>query len=427
MPCVNIFSLNSTNKKTSVDYDFGDELLENLISKYDKTLTPENTNVLIGEDVFKKWNIPIDACLSYGETISIYTFSVRFFVEYMGKIKQISIDKRNTMIQVMSHIARAFQLKGRFELYSADMIISNVESIEKGQTLKLVEVNSMKIFVKTLTGKAIQIHVKPDDSIENLKVLIYIYIEENIPPEQQRLIFNGEQLVDGRQLSDYDIKEETILQLVLRLEGGGGPMFADLSKEGKYFESSDKAPKWRVALQGLCLEGKCPNRKCKAYRRMVIINMGICVFKLGMPSVEQPTNCPMCNEFVEVETCAFNNCEYRYFAMKKGQKGLERTKSDWKQIENVYYRFDENKSADYAYLVIETRFGSSSITDKIECGICLSEFRKEPVLAIPECKHAFHSKCITEWLKYSNTCPYYRCDVLGETRALEKQIKKNCD
>ena len=92
MPCVKILSSNSANKKTSVDYEFGDELLENLISKYDETLTPENCNVLIGEDVFKKWNIPIDACLFYGNTISIYTFSISFFVEYKGKMKHISID-----------------------------------------------------------------------------------------------------------------------------------------------------------------------------------------------------------------------------------------------------------------------------------------------------------------------------------------------
>ena len=171
--------------------------------------------------------------------------------------------------------------------------------------------------------------------------------------------------------------------------------------------------KWRLARKGLCLEGKCTNFKCEAYSQMVIINMGVCVFKLGLPSVEQPTNCPMCNEFVEVETCAFNNCEYRYFAIKKSQKGLERAKSDWKQIKDVYYRFDENKSADYAYLVIETRFGSSSITDKIECGICLSELCQETGLAILKCKHKFHSKCITKWYKNSNSCPHCHCSTLG--------------
>ena len=74
----------------------------------------------------------------------------------------------------MSHIALAFKLIGRFELYSAGMIISNLESVEKDQTLKLVEVNSIQVFVKTLSGKTIAVRAKPDDSIENLIELIGI-------------------------------------------------------------------------------------------------------------------------------------------------------------------------------------------------------------------------------------------------------------
>jgi len=74
----------------------------------------------------------------------------------------------------------------------------------------------LTLSVKTLTGTTIPLRIlEANPTIARIKM--YISANSGILPDQQRLIFCGKRLEDGRECADYHITNGSTLHLVLRL------------------------------------------------------------------------------------------------------------------------------------------------------------------------------------------------------------------
>lgn len=87
------------------------------------------------------------------------------------------------------------------------------------------------MFVKQLSGRSIHLHFNPS-KVTTYELMMRIQEMEGVPPDQQRLIYNGRQLELERLLSDYNVQAEQSFMLVLRLRGG---MYNEVSgRNGAY-------------------------------------------------------------------------------------------------------------------------------------------------------------------------------------------------
>lgn len=296
----------------------------------------------------------------------------------------------------------------RFFLYGyAWMVKTSVMHIPKTS-------KKLSVVVKTLLPREEkQFAVCTDTTVARLKERI-ARSDISIPVDIQRLVFCGKQLEDERTLAVYNIPDGARLNLVRRRPGGSpmrGVKFVDPARRAglQRYEWSPSAPEWRQARSGLCLEGKCENRDCRACNEWVIINQGFTDFDICTDG--HLCRCPICEEHVVPETCAFNNCQWMWAGLRLPSRSQRpvREESGWKFADNAYHKFKPSTSAAAWWLkmVFSTRSHVSQVLPT--CAICMEGMNVSRDLSELPCQHQYHSICLTEYRTQSGhqTCP--RC------------------
>ena len=182
--------------------------------------------------------------------------------------------------------------------------------------------------------------------------------------------------------------------------------FADKNMERR--EWSSRAPKWRKADPGLCVEGKCINKNCEANGNMVIVNMGFESFSL--PEDVYKCKCPLCSKNVTPVTCAFNNCRWKWAGSKYEALPNPPSKHSgkWQVADNAYHLFKPNTGGGgKTQWLILTIYTEDSKREPIICNLCNAS--SSTGIDTYECGHNLHRKCVLSYPskgeKLSSFCP----------------------
>ena len=218
--CMYIFVKTLTGKTTTLEVNYNDtiEHVKDLIQNKDGIRTHQQQLSFSGKQLQDARTLS-DYNITKESTLLCLCTDMQIFVKTpTSKTITLGVNGSDTIKNVKSKIRdKEGTLLDQQRLFFSTKLLQNDctlshYNIKNDSTLQLVAcLHAMRVLVKTLTSKTIQLEVEPSDTVENVKIMIQDI--EGTPRDHQQLIFGHRQLQGGFTLSDYNVQNESILYL----------------------------------------------------------------------------------------------------------------------------------------------------------------------------------------------------------------------
>jgi len=264
--------------------------------------------------------------------------------------------------------------------------------------IRSAESKPYQIFIKLLTGRTISLFLHVFTSLGELKQMIHE--KEGVPPNQQRIIFAGKELEDGRTICDYGVQRESTLHLVKRLIQSVTPGEKNSKTTGVDKEDTKK---WLSIINGLNIEGKCLNSVCAGYNKTVLVQIGFGTFDIVIDKAI--VKCSVCSQIVVAEKYGLAKCAFALSGMKVEQTDQREVEpfvvQKWEKVQEAFKYFNPEEVCDKKWVNLKIHCKELEKMAMVECGIC-KKFMDKPY--VRECGHSFHEDCASESKNVSEMC-----------------------